>query len=183
MSYLQRRFWASQWLPRPLTFLVHLSASKYVLHLIFCENECVEPLLHDFYSWLFHLCLCGTCLEGPDALQCNGCCFRGKVVVPYRLFHPWLLMDWIYRLTDVAKHELQQQKDIAKFTRKVYKQNWIPRLFHTEKKWNCWLCNINVREAQNFTQEKSTSKSEVREVSERKFLLLPTWHMKVRTRL
>jgi hypothetical protein len=41
-------------------------------------------------------------------------------VAPYRLLHPWLLLDWIYRLTDVAKHEIQQQKDIALFTRKVY---------------------------------------------------------------
>jgi hypothetical protein len=40
-------------------------------------------------------------------------------VVPYRLLRPWLLLDWVYRLTDVARLELQQQRDIAHFTRKV----------------------------------------------------------------
>jgi hypothetical protein len=40
--------------------------------------------------------------------------------MPYRLLRPWLLLDWLYRLTDVARLELQQQKDIALFTRKVH---------------------------------------------------------------
>jgi hypothetical protein len=68
-------------------------------------------------------CAFVACLEGTDILQLHSVCFRGKVVVPYRLLHPWLLFDWIYRLTDVAKRELQQQKNIAQFTRKVHQQN------------------------------------------------------------
>jgi len=45
-------------------------------------------------------------------------------VAPYRLLHPWLLLDWIYRLTDVAQLELQQQKHIVHFTRKVSKRTF-----------------------------------------------------------
>jgi uncharacterized cysteine cluster protein YcgN (CxxCxxCC family) len=35
--------------------------------------------------------------------------------------HPWLLLDCIYRLTEVARRELQHQKHIIHFTRKVSK--------------------------------------------------------------
>lgn len=85
-------------------------------------NHCVLNILHE------------AVLGIPPATQASGISdspFRkGKVVVPYRLLHPWLLLDWVYRLTDVAKHELRQQKDIAKFTRKKIKERRRERRVH-----------------------------------------------------
>lgn len=40
---------------------------------------------------------------------------RGQVMVPYRFARPWLLIDWIYRLTTAGKSEEQQQKDLFNF--------------------------------------------------------------------
>ncbi|KMQ95528.1 putative cytochrome p450 4aa1 [Lasius niger] len=40
---------------------------------------------------------------------------RGQVMVPYRFARPWLLIDWIYRLTAAGKSEKQQQKDLFDF--------------------------------------------------------------------
>lgn len=36
-------------------------------------------------------------------------------MVPYRFARPWLLIDWIYRLTAAGKSEEQQQKDLFDF--------------------------------------------------------------------
>ncbi|XP_050462629.1 probable cytochrome P450 4aa1 isoform X1 [Cataglyphis hispanica] len=40
---------------------------------------------------------------------------KGQVMVPYRFARPWLLIDWIYRLTAAGKSEEQQQKDLFDF--------------------------------------------------------------------
>ncbi|PNF26416.1 putative cytochrome P450 4aa1 [Cryptotermes secundus] len=77
-------------------------------------NRCVLNILHE------------AVLGIPAATQASGISdspFRkGKVVMPYRLLYPWFLFDWIYRLTDVAKLEIQQQKNIADFTRERIKE-------------------------------------------------------------
>lgn len=36
-------------------------------------------------------------------------------MVPYRFARPWLLIDWVYRLTAAGKSEEQQQKDLFDF--------------------------------------------------------------------
>lgn len=36
-------------------------------------------------------------------------------MIPYRFARPWLLIDWIYRLTAAGKSEEQQQKDLLDF--------------------------------------------------------------------
>lgn len=46
-------------------------------------------------------------------------CFRGKVLVPLRLTRPWLLLDWIYRMTDNAAAEVNQKARLNDFTKKV----------------------------------------------------------------
>lgn len=46
---------------------------------------------------------------------------RGQVMVPYRFARPWLLIDWIYRLTAAGKSEEQQQKDLFDFCLKKMK--------------------------------------------------------------
>ncbi|XP_025989080.1 probable cytochrome P450 4aa1 isoform X2 [Solenopsis invicta] len=40
---------------------------------------------------------------------------KGQVMVPYRFARPWLLIDWIYRLTAAGKSEEQQQKNLFDF--------------------------------------------------------------------
>ncbi|XP_029155107.1 probable cytochrome P450 4aa1 isoform X2 [Nylanderia fulva] len=40
---------------------------------------------------------------------------KGQVMMPYRFARPWLLIDWIYRLTAAGKSEEQQQKDLFDF--------------------------------------------------------------------
>lgn len=36
-----------------------------------------------------------------------------------RIVRPWLLLDWIYRLTETANSELNQKKLLDSFTQKV----------------------------------------------------------------
>lgn len=43
----------------------------------------------------------------------------GKVLVPYRLMKPWLLIDWIYRLTRSGKNEQKHRNDLANACRKI----------------------------------------------------------------
>ena len=69
---------------------------------------------------------------------CLGC-YRGKVVAPYRMIHPWLLLDWIYRLTKTAKLELQQQEHIIHFTRKVSKTTFLISNFRRVLNVVCFL--------------------------------------------
>ncbi|PSN40593.1 putative cytochrome P450 4aa1 [Blattella germanica] len=41
---------------------------------------------------------------------------QGKVVAPHRIMHPWLLLDWVYRHTDISRDEKQQQHNLFSFT-------------------------------------------------------------------
>lgn len=36
-----------------------------------------------------------------------------------RMARPWLLLDWVYRLTDTANAELDQKKQLDMFTKRV----------------------------------------------------------------
>lgn len=47
--------------------------------------------------------------------------FRGKVVMPLRMAKPWLLLDWIYKLTKTATDELDQKSKLNEFTMQVRK--------------------------------------------------------------
>lgn len=39
--------------------------------------------------------------------------------MPLRIVKPWLLLDWIYKLTETASAELDQKRKLDDFTRKV----------------------------------------------------------------
>lgn len=39
--------------------------------------------------------------------------------MPLRLTRPWLLLDWIYRMTDNAAAEVNQKARLNNFTKKV----------------------------------------------------------------
>jgi cytochrome P450 family 4 len=41
------------------------------------------------------------------------------MVVPYRLLHPWLLCDWIYKLTSIGRQEKQQSQDLSAACRRM----------------------------------------------------------------
>ena len=47
---------------------------------------------------------------------------QGKVVAPHRMANPWLLFDWIYKLTENATAELNQKKNLDDFTRAMIKK-------------------------------------------------------------
>ncbi|KAL0118784.1 hypothetical protein PUN28_009449 [Cardiocondyla obscurior] len=47
---------------------------------------------------------------------------KGQVMVPYRFARPWLLIDWVYRLTAAGKTEERQQKDLFDFCFKKMKE-------------------------------------------------------------
>ncbi|XP_011053852.1 PREDICTED: probable cytochrome P450 4aa1 isoform X2 [Acromyrmex echinatior] len=47
---------------------------------------------------------------------------KGQVMMPYRFARPWLLIDWIYRLTAAGKSEEQQQRDLFNFCFKKMKE-------------------------------------------------------------
>lgn len=41
--------------------------------------------------------------------------------MPLRIVKPWLLLDWIYKLTETATTELDQKRKLDEFTKKVYR--------------------------------------------------------------
>lgn len=77
-------------------------------------NQCVLNILHE--------AVLGIPMSSQVTDISDSPFRQGKVVAPYRLLHPWLLFDWIYRLTEVAHLELQQQQHIVHFTTKVVKE-------------------------------------------------------------
>lgn len=40
--------------------------------------------------------------------------------MPLRIVKPWLLLDWIYKLTETASAELDQKRKLDEFTKKVF---------------------------------------------------------------
>ncbi|KAJ8676030.1 hypothetical protein QAD02_011816 [Eretmocerus hayati] len=44
---------------------------------------------------------------------------KGQMVVPYRMVHPWLLIDWIYRMTSIGKKEEKQSQDLSEACRRL----------------------------------------------------------------
>ncbi|KAH8261366.1 hypothetical protein KR044_007961, partial [Drosophila immigrans] len=47
---------------------------------------------------------------------------KGKMMVPTRLIHPWLLLDSVYRLTSLASDEINQKNRLNEFTRRMIKR-------------------------------------------------------------
>lgn len=45
--------------------------------------------------------------------------FRGKVLAQKRIVQPWLMFDFIFRLTKGAEEESDQKKNLHEFTRKI----------------------------------------------------------------
>ncbi|KYQ58522.1 putative cytochrome P450 4aa1 [Trachymyrmex zeteki] len=44
---------------------------------------------------------------------------KGQVMMPYRFARPWLLIDWLYRLTAAGKSEEQQPRDL-----RIFEKEW-----------------------------------------------------------
>lgn len=57
--------------------------------------------------------------------------------MPLRLVKPWLLLDWIYKLTETASAELDQKQKLDIFTRKVNDHNFPILTLH--------ICSSSVR--------------------------------------
>ncbi|XP_012279407.1 probable cytochrome P450 4aa1 [Orussus abietinus] len=44
---------------------------------------------------------------------------KGQVFMPYRLMRPWLLIDWVYRMTDVGKSEEKQRENLFRACKRM----------------------------------------------------------------
>ncbi|XP_011502027.1 PREDICTED: probable cytochrome P450 4aa1 [Ceratosolen solmsi marchali] len=47
---------------------------------------------------------------------------KGQMVVPYRLLHPWLLFDWIYKLTSIGRREKKQSQELSVACRRMMEE-------------------------------------------------------------
>ncbi|KAJ8897170.1 hypothetical protein PR048_002516 [Dryococelus australis] len=60
----------------------------------------------------------------------NGCVahvLSAKVLVPHRISHPWLMVDWIYKKTEAYKHEDNHRKSLSEFAREVIRKRKAER--------------------------------------------------------
>lgn len=72
---------------------------------------------------------------------------RGKVVMPLRITKPWLLFDWIYKLTETASAELDQKRKLDEFTRKVSEnKNLLAKSISIANSNNC----IKMKQKKHF---------------------------------
>ncbi|XP_037045955.1 probable cytochrome P450 4aa1 [Bradysia coprophila] len=92
-----------------------LNVAPKELNITHFVNNCVMDILNE--------AVLGVPVRNKDKMvNMDDSPFReGKVLVPLRLTRPWLLLDWIYRLTDVAAAELNQKNRLNSFTRKMIK--------------------------------------------------------------
>lgn len=54
--------------------------------------------------------------------------------MPFRITRPWLLLDWVYSMTETAAAEHNQKKRLNKFTREV--SSYFPSKFQQSLKFN-----------------------------------------------
>ncbi|XP_058115805.1 probable cytochrome P450 4aa1 [Anopheles ziemanni] len=89
-----------------------LPKEETVLNVTEYVNNCVLDILNE--------AVLGVPVKSTDKKEMETSPFRqGKVVAPYRLTHPWLLFNFIYKLTDAATVELDQKKQLEEFSRKM----------------------------------------------------------------
>lgn len=56
--------------------------------------------------------------------------------MPFRITRPWLLLDWIYKMTETASAELAQKRKLNAFTKKVCLQS---KLYLIEEKLTIYV--------------------------------------------
>uniref|UniRef100_A0AAG5CRB4 Cytochrome P450 n=1 Tax=Anopheles atroparvus TaxID=41427 RepID=A0AAG5CRB4_ANOAO len=89
-----------------------LPKEETVLNVTEYVNNCVLDILNE--------AVLGVPVKRVDQSEMETSPFRqGKVVAPYRITHPWLLFNFIYKLTDAATVELNQKKQLDEFSRKM----------------------------------------------------------------
>lgn len=92
-----------------------LDPSQSEINIVKFVNNCVINILNE--------AVLGVPTKRNDSNNIEESPFRqGKVVVPYRVTHPWLLFDVVYRMTKTASEEINQKKNLDKFTRKMIQQ-------------------------------------------------------------
>ncbi|XP_031629862.1 probable cytochrome P450 4aa1 [Contarinia nasturtii] len=75
-------------------------------------NQCVIDILNESVLGVPVLKKSGFNMENSPFRQ-------GKVVMPLRIVKPWLLLDWIYKMTETASAELNQKRKLDEFTKKM----------------------------------------------------------------
>lgn len=96
-------------------FTERLSRSPKTINITQYVNDCVLDILNEAVLGIPVLRKSVDKIEESPFRQ-------GKVVVPYRVTRPWLLLDFIYKMTETAASELNQKHKLVNFTRKVIDQ-------------------------------------------------------------
>uniref|UniRef100_A0A182SDZ0 Cytochrome P450 n=1 Tax=Anopheles maculatus TaxID=74869 RepID=A0A182SDZ0_9DIPT len=92
-----------------------LPKEETILNVTEYVNNCVIDILNE--------AVLGVPVKAADKTEMEQSPFRqGKVVAPYRITHPWLLFNSIYKLTDAATAELNQKKQLDDFSRKMIRR-------------------------------------------------------------
>ncbi|XP_047115589.1 probable cytochrome P450 4aa1 [Schistocerca piceifrons] len=68
---------------------------------------------------------------------------KGEVLMPQRVLKPWLLLSFVYRMTDLAQRELQQKRALDNFAAKILQERKLKRLKATESAVNGETDNEN----------------------------------------
>ncbi|KAJ6643195.1 putative cytochrome P450 4aa1 [Pseudolycoriella hygida] len=93
--------------------ITKLNAAPNELNITHFVNNCVIDILNES--------VLGVSKSNKDELvNMDDSPFRqGRVLIPLRLTRPWLLFDWIYRMTENATAELHQKSRLNSFTREM----------------------------------------------------------------
>lgn len=100
-------------------FIGTFAASAQCLHKKLKENEAVNitSLINECVLDILNESILGVPINGSK-LE-NSPFRQGKVVLDDRIAKPWLLFNWIYRLTSTFDEELNQKKRLDEFTKKM----------------------------------------------------------------
>ncbi|XP_058789492.1 probable cytochrome P450 4aa1 isoform X2 [Phymastichus coffea] len=61
--------------------------------------------------------------DGDGVVNLDDLPFRkGQMVVPYRIIRPWLLLDWVYKLTSAGQREKKQSEDLSRACRRMIEE-------------------------------------------------------------
>ncbi|XP_052864853.1 probable cytochrome P450 4aa1 [Anopheles cruzii] len=104
-----------------------LPKEETVLNVTEYVNNCVLDILNE--------AVLGVPVKATDKSEMEKSPFRqGKVVAQYRITHPWLLFNSIYKMTDAASAELNQKKQLDEFSRKMIQRRREKTLTATDRR-------------------------------------------------
>lgn len=131
-----------------------LDPSQTEINIVKFVNTCVINILNE--------AVLGVPAKKNGTLEVEESPFRqGKVVVPYRVTHPWLLIDAVYRMTQTANDELKQKKKLDEFTYRMIQRRRALRKSDPNFQQKCLLdYMIEISEScPDFTEDDIVSEA------------------------